>query len=167
MIKTEAIESFLKKVREKVDARISIDLYGFNSWYRMGNWIGQDLGRLSHYADVICPMYYPSHFPSSFLSDLEYVERAFRIYSEGTERARIITEGRSRIRPYVQAFLMGRELAMEEPEYHRYLNRQIEGTYLGGGSGYTLWNNMNRYYMVNGRVSVLNGKQSEDPETDT
>ncbi len=167
MNKTEAIESFLKKVREKVHITISADLYGFNSWYRMGNWIGQDIEMLSHYADVICPMFYPSHFPSSFLPELSYIERAYRIYREGTSRARSITEGRSSIRPYVQAFLMGGELSMEQHEYERYLTRQIEGTYHGGGSGYTLWNNMNRYYMVNSRVGALNDERSKEPETDT
>jgi hypothetical protein len=167
MTKPEAIESFLKKVRETVHIPISADLYGFNSWYRMGNWIGQDIEMLSHYVDVICPMYYPSHFPSSFLPELSYIERAYRIYNEGTSRARTITEGRSSIRPYVQAFLMGGELSMEQHEYERYLNRQIEGTYRGGGSGYTLWNNMNRYYMVNSRVAALNDERSKEPETDT
>jgi hypothetical protein len=162
MLRTEAIESFIKKAGEKLSLPISVDLYGFNSWYRMGNWIGQDIEMLSRYVDVICPMYYPSHFPADFLPGEDYITRAYELYRIGTERARSIVRDRSRIRPYVQAFLMGRELSMEEAEYQRYLNVQLEGVLEAGGCGYTLWNNMNRYYMVNGRVSELNVREFDD-----
>lgn len=161
MLRTEAIESFIKKARSRLSLPISVDLYGFNSWYRMGNWIGQDIGMLSRYVDVICPMYYPSHFPYDFLRNDNYIHRAYDLYTIGTERARKITEDRSQIRPYVQAFLMGHELSMEEQEYNRYLNRQLEGLIEAGGCGYTLWNNMNRYYMVNERVAELNGVHAD------
>jgi hypothetical protein len=167
MVKTEAVESFFRKLRQTVQVPLSADLYGFNAWYRMGNWIGQDMEMLSHYVDVICPMFYPSHFPQEFLANSDYIERAHEIYLQGTRRAREISEGRSLIRPYVQAFLMGSELRMEQEQYERYLTRQIEGCYLGGAGGYTLWNNVNRYYMVNSRVSELNGKKEKEPETDT
>ncbi len=148
MTKIDALESFMRIAREKIFIPISTDLYGFNSWYRMGNWIGQNIEMLADYVDVISPMYYPSHFPSSFLSDMEYLERAKYIYSEGTRRAGIITKNRALIRPYVQAFLIGKELNMEYEEYTRYLEVQIEGVKEAGGSGYTMWNNSNRYYMV-------------------
>jgi len=161
MEKTEAIESFIKKARSQLSLPISTDLYGFNSWYRMGNWIGQDIAMLSNYVDVICPMYYPSHFPSDFLGGDDYIDRAFELYKKGTERARHIAGPGSHIRPYVQAFLIGRELAMEEEEYERYLNRQLEGIRDAGGCGYTLWNNSNKYYMVNGRVLKLNSEVLE------
>ena len=62
--------------------------------------------------------------------------------------AGIITKNRALIRPYVQAFLIGKELNMEYDEYTRYLEVQIEGIKEAGGSGYTMWNNSNRYYMV-------------------
>lgn len=148
MTKIDALESFMRVVREKIFIPISTDLYGFNSWYRMGNWIGQNIEMLADYVDVISPMYYPSHFPSSFLSGMDYLDRAKYIYSEGTRRAGIITRNRALIRPYVQAFLIGKELNMEYEEYTRYLEVQIEGLIETGGSGYTMWNNSNRYYMV-------------------
>ena len=156
MQKTEAIESFVKKAAAELSVPISADLYGFNSWYRMGNWIGQDIAMLAEYVDVICPMYYPSHFPHQFLSQDNYIERAFELYKKGTQRAQLIVGTGTSIRPYVQAFLMGHELSMGEAEYHSYLNHQLEGILQAEGGGYTLWNNMNKYYMVNGRVSELN-----------
>ncbi len=148
MRKIDAIESFLRIVRERISIPVSTDLYGFNSWYRMGNWIGQNLEMVSHYVDAISPMYYPSHFPRDFLKTLTYFKRARHIYREGTLRSSYITEGRSIIRPYVQAFLLGGELNFEEPEYTDYLIQQIEGAQEGFASGFTLWNNSNRYYMV-------------------
>ena len=148
MTKIDAIESFLALAREQVRVPISTDLFGFNSWYRSGNWIGQNIEILSEYVDVISPMFYPSHFPNDFMSDRSYLERAHDIYEQGVSRARHMVQGRSYIRPYVQAFLIGGELRMEEDEYSRYLTRQLEGNRTAGGTGFTLWNASNRYYMV-------------------
>ena len=148
MTKIDAIESFLALAREQVRVPISTDLFGFNSWYRSGNWIGQNIEILSEYVDVISPMFYPSHFPNDFLSDRSYLERAHDIYEKGVRRARHLVQGRSYIRPYVQAFLIGGELRMEEEEYGRYLRLQLEGNRTAGGTGFTLWNASNRYYMV-------------------
>ena len=148
MTRIDAIESFLALAREHVQVPISTDLFGFNSWYRSGNWIGQNIEILSEYVDVISPMFYPSHFPNDFLSDRSYLERAHDIYEKGVRRARHLVQDRSYIRPYVQAFLIGGELRMEEEEYGRYLRLQLEGNRTAGGTGFTLWNASNRYYMV-------------------
>ncbi len=161
MSRIEALESFLSIVREKISIPISTDLYGFNSWYRMGNWIGQNIELVSHYVDVICPMYYPSHFPRQFRKDLPYLERAEWIYREGSMRSSRIAEGRSLIRPYVQAFLLPFEYYMEEPEYSEYLQRQLKGMDNSPASGFTLWNNTNRYYMVTQPLNKFTGTSGQ------
>ena len=148
MNRIEALESFLARAREVIHIPISADLFGFNSWHRMGNWIGQSIEVIADYVDVICPMFYPSHFPRDFIGDMSYLDRARRIYSEGSTRANSIVNGRSIIRPYIQAFLIGGELEMEEQEYSSYLLEQIEGSLEAPGSGFTLWNASNNYYMV-------------------
>ncbi len=153
MTKVEAIESLLVMARERVHVPVSTALFGFNSWHRMGNWIGQSIETLSEYVDVISPMFYPSHFPTAFLSDQTYLDRAFTIYRTGVDRAQQLVGARSVVRPYVQAFLIGDELAMERPEYGRYLIQQLAGTSEAGGSGFTLWNASNRYYMVTESLS--------------
>ena len=139
--------------RERITIPISSDLYGFNSWHRMGNWIGQNIETLADYVDVVCPMFYPSHFPRDFIKEQPYLTRAYTIYQEGTTRAASIVDGRSLIRPYAQAFLIGGELAMGPSEYWTYLVRQIEGTQDAPSSGFTLWNASNRYYMVTGSLA--------------
>ncbi|MDA3809710.1 MAG: hypothetical protein PF518_05190 [Spirochaetaceae bacterium] len=148
MLRIEALESFLVMSRERINIPISTDLYGFNSWYRMGNWNGQSIEMVSNYVDVISPMYYPSHFPSEFLKDLTYLDRAEEIYREGSKRSARIVGNRSIIRPYIQAFLMGPELKMENDEYTMYLNLQVRGSEESQSSGFSLWNASNRYYMV-------------------
>ena len=148
MSKIDALESFLKMAREAINIPISTDIYGFNAWYRMGNWIGQSIEMISKYADVISPMFYPSHFPSDFLKDEEYIKRAEIIYNEGTRRAKIIINNAALIRPFIQAFLIGKELEMSRDEYTHYLTSQINGALSAAASGFTLWNASNRYYMV-------------------
>ncbi len=148
MTKIDALESFLALSREAIHIPISTDLYGFNSWHRMGRWIGQSIELLADYVDVICPMFYPSHFPIDFISEIDYLERAKIIYDQGTFRAASITGERAIIRPYIQAFLIGRELEMSTEEYSTYLKQQLAGTRSAPSSGFTLWNASNRYYMV-------------------
>lgn len=167
MRRIDAIESFLRLARERLSIPVSTDLYGFNSWYRMGNWIGQNIEMVSHYVDAICPMYYPSHFPRDFLKDLAYFERARLIYREGSQRSNFISGGRSVIRPYVQAFLIGGELKFEEPDYSDYLIQQLEGAREGFASGFTLWNNSNRYYMVTRSLKEYTSGETEEVSEET
>jgi hypothetical protein len=148
MSKVDAIESFLRYARTKISIPISTDLYGYNSWYRMGNWIGQNLDVVADYVDAVSPMFYPSHFPAAFMGELDFLDRAQQIYEVGSDRAAQIVDGRCIVRPYVQAFLIGRERAFEEPEFASYLARQLEGVVGSAASGFTLWNASNIYYMV-------------------
>lgn len=146
--KIDALESFLALARERLQLPISTDLYGFNCWYLMEGRTGQNIHLFSKYVDVICPMYYPSHFPSDFLSE-DYLERAELIYQEGTFRANTLAAENCIIRPYVQAFLLSTlELRMTAPVYTDYLLRQVTGALSSTTPGFTLWNNSNRYYMV-------------------
>jgi hypothetical protein len=148
MGKLEALESFLAKARENLTIPISTDVYGYCGWARISNWVAQNIETYSRYVDVIQPMFYPSHFPRDFLGSMEYLPRAKYIYQEGTKRSRYIVEGRSIIRPYVQAFRLGGELNFAKPVYSTYLTNQVQGSIEGAGSGFTLWNASNDYYMV-------------------
>ena len=155
MLQNEALESFLKKAREKITVPISTDLYGFNGWYRMGNWNGQQIDMVCEYVDVISPMFYPSHFPRKFLEKIPYLERAEFIYREGSRRAIDIVKGKALIRPFVQAFLIGGERDFEKPVYTDYLNKQLKGLSAASASGFTLWNASGSYYMVSENTEDL------------
>jgi hypothetical protein len=148
MGKLEALESFLAKARENLTFPIGTDVYGYAGWARISNWVAQNIETFSRYVDVIQPMFYPSHFPRDFLGSMDYLPRAEYIYEEGTRRSAYIVEGRSIIRPYVQSFRLGGELSFPPAVYSTYLVNQVEGSIAGAGSGFTLWNASNDYYMV-------------------
>jgi hypothetical protein len=161
--KSDALESFLAYARERITIPISTDLYGFSCWCRSLSSNGQNLESIADYVDVICPMYYPSHFPGSFMPGVDYLARARKIYYDGTNRAYSIVEGRSIVRPYVQAFRLGKELKMTAPVYTQYLLRQIQGNLATVSPGFTLWDYSNSYYMV---TQSLGGLLKENQERD-
>jgi hypothetical protein len=161
--RVNALASFLAKARESLTIPIGVDVFGFNGFART-SYLGQDIEVFSHYVDVISPMSYPSHYTGSFYGNLSYLNRAYAIYYEGTKRAKEITGNRALIRQYVQAFLIGVEVNMDTPEYTQYLNRQIEGLRDAGGSGFSLWNNSGRYYMIDQDTFLL---AMGDDETDS
>ena len=139
-----AILSFLRHVRSRIKAPISIDIYGANGWYRTGARTGQEVELLAPYVDVICPMYYPSHFEQTFLAQAPAELRPYRIYSQGIKRTALIARKKIVVRPYVQAFFLN--VSYDRTYYNAdYVRREIEGVRHAGNSGFTYWNNSGRY----------------------
>ena len=139
-----AILSFLRHIRSRVKAPISIDIYGANGWYRTGARTGQEVELLAPWVDVICPMYYPSHFEQNFLAQPPEEMRPYRIYSLGTMRTARIGRGQIIVRPWIQAFYLN--VSFDRKYYNLdYVRRQIEGVRDAGNPGFTYWNNSGRY----------------------
>jgi hypothetical protein len=139
-----AILSFMRHIRARVDAPISIDIYGANGWYRTGARTGQEVELLAPYVDVICPMYYPSHFEQDFLAQSPAELRPYRIYHLGTRRTGHIGRGQIIVRPYAQAFFLN--VSYDRQHYNSdYVRRQAEGVRDAGDNGLTYWNNSGRY----------------------
>jgi hypothetical protein len=144
MDKESALMSYLNYARENISAPISIDIYGANGWYRTGARTGQDVEILRNYVNAICPMYYPSHFPSDFLFTQPYDKRTYRIYYFGTLRNHYIARGNVAVRPWVQAFNL---YTKYDREYYgtNYILNQVAGVKESVDSGYTFWNAGNFY----------------------
>ncbi|WP_052297682.1 putative glycoside hydrolase [Leadbettera azotonutricia] len=139
-----AILSFLQHVRSRVKAPISVDIYGANGWYRTGARTGQEVELLAPWVDVICPMYYPSHFEQDFLAQDPPEMRPYRIYYLGTLRTRRIARGKIIVRPWLQAFYLN--VSYDRKYYDLdYVRRQTEGVRDAGTGGFTYWNNSGRY----------------------
>jgi hypothetical protein len=139
-----AIISFLRHVRSRLDAPVSVDIYGANGWYRTGARTGQEVELLAPWVDVICPMYYPSHFEQDFLAQEPEELRPYRIYYQGTLRTSRIARGRIIVRPWVQAFYLN--VSYDRKHYGtQYVRRETEGVRAAGGGGLTYWNNSGRY----------------------
>lgn len=139
-----ALMSFLSYARANITAPISIDIYGANGWYRSGVRTGQDVELLSRYVDVICPMFYPSHFEQSFMAFEPAIQRPYRIYKLGTLRNSYIARKKTLIRPYVQAFFLN---VKYDREYYNpyYVSLQVDGVRDSVNQGLLFWNNSGRY----------------------
>ena len=162
MDKESALVSFLAYARAHINAPIGIDIYGANGWYRSGTRTGQDVELLAEYVDVICPMFYPSHFEQSFLNYAPYSERPYRIYYYGTYRNTVIGRNRIIVRPWVQAFYIG--VSYDRQYYGKnYVQQQIYGVRDSVGKGYMYWNNMGRYDDISPDIgdSVYSGPATE------
>lgn len=145
MDKESALMSFLAYARKNVKGPIGIDIYGANGWYRSGARTGQDVEMLSQYVDVICPMFYPSHFEQNFLESSPAIERPYRIYFYGTYRNTVIGRNKVVVRPWVQAFYMG--VRYDVKYYDKdYVKREIFGVRDGVDRGYMHWNNSGGNY---------------------
>ena len=139
-----AILSFLRHIRLRVKAPVSIDIYGANGWYRTGVRTGQEVELIAPWVDVICPMYYPSHFEQHFLAQNPPELRPWRIYFQGTLRTARIGRGQVIVRPYVQAFFLN--VSYDRRYYNPdYVRRQVEGVRAAGSGGLIYWNNSGRY----------------------
>ncbi|MCB1145209.1 MAG: hypothetical protein KDK38_00280 [Leptospiraceae bacterium] len=136
MYYSEALASFLAKVRESTTLPISADIYGYHGIYRASGSIGQEFSSYARHLDIICPMLYSSHFGDLYLTDGPRDERAFRLLRHSARRYLAIADERILIRPWLQAFPMKNSIW----GYGRdYFLAQIEGTSIGKNSGYTFW----------------------------
>jgi hypothetical protein len=160
-----AIMSFLSHVRSRISAPISLDIYGANGWYRTGARTGQEVELLSHYVDVICPMYYPSHFEQNFLADAPAEQRPYRIYYRGTLRTERIARGRIVVRPYVQSFYLN--VSYDRKYYGpEYVLRQVIGVRDAGSPGLTYWNNVGRYDEIPHPGTLVSAPGSDSKKLD-
>ena len=145
MDKESALVSFLRYARANIKAPIGIDIYGANGWYRSGTRTGQDVELLAEYVDVVCPMFYPSHFEQTFLSYAPVSERPYRVYYYGTYRNTVIGRNKLVIRPWVQAFYAG-WTSYDRAWYNKnYVIQQIYGVRDSVNRGYMYWNGVCRY----------------------
>ena len=144
MDKESALVSFLRYARANINAPIGIDIYGANGWYRSGTRTGQDVELLAEYVDVVCPMFYPSHFEQSFLTYAPVSERPYRVYYYGTYRNTVIGRNKLIIRPWVQAFYLN--VSYDRTWYNKnYVTQQVYGVRDSVNRGYMYWNGMCRY----------------------
>ncbi|MEL3908110.1 MAG: putative glycoside hydrolase [Treponemataceae bacterium] len=144
MDKESAIMSFLAYARNHIKAPISIDIYGVNGWYRTGAKTGQEVEMLTDYVDVICPMYYPSHFAQSFLAYEPRKERPYRIYYQGAYRSKFISRNKNIIRPWAQCFFIN--VSYDRQFYGAYyVKSQITALSDSINEGFSFWNTIGNY----------------------
>ena len=135
----DILEYFLSTAIKKIKLPISIDIYGYNGVYRMGNIIGQDLETISKYLNVICPMYYPSHFGKVFQKK-HSKGQTYGILSFSVARSVELSYQDTVIRPYLQAFPY-----QTKSFDHHYIYDQLKGTSDSGCVGFLFWSPTAKY----------------------
>jgi hypothetical protein len=96
--KSEIMADFLQQARRECGVPVSIDIYGYNGWYKFGNLIGQDIKYLARFTDAIYPMVYPSHFGPEFYIRYSPADRPYWIVRDSAIRAIYHSKGRTVIR---------------------------------------------------------------------
>jgi hypothetical protein len=151
--KSEILAFFLEEAKSRIKLPLSVDIYGFNAWFHMGNRIGQDAERFSEVVDIICPMVYPSHYGRSFFADMTDSAKPYKIVLESAKRSRKITMDNAVIRPYLQAFNL-----LSPTWGPNYIKSQTKAALEGGYDGYTFWNASGNYDMVKKATADRTGK---------
>lgn len=133
--KSEIMADFLQQARKEAGVPVSVDIYGFNAWYRFGNLIGQDIQFLSRFVDAVYPMVYPSHFGAAFYRRYSDAERPYWIVRDSTIRSIYHSRGRTVIRQWIQ------DWNYNSPGWGPdYILKQVKGVTDGGGKSYSFWN---------------------------
>ncbi len=152
--KSEILSDFLIEAKERLNVPVSVDIYGYNAWYRFGSIIGQDAEEFSEIIDVVCPMVYPSHFGKRFYMNGPRHKRSYRVVHDGGKRTGKIIGHNALIRPYLQAFKL-----MSPTWGTEYINNQIQGAEDSGCHGYTFWNAGGRYKILKEALTAVSKKK--------
>lgn len=142
----KGIRAFLIRSREELGgtgAPLTADVFGITTSAHADVGIGQYWEDMADIADVLLPMVYPSHyprgtwgFPMPNAAPYQIVHKALR---HGVDRSKDIA-GAATIRPWIQAFSLGR------PDYTpEYVRAQIDAVYDAGLTEWILWNPASRY----------------------
>lgn len=134
--KSDCIESFLEKAYNELKplgVSISADVFGLTAWKTDDFGVGQVLEKMAPHLDVICPMFYPSHFPSGFLgkqSPGEFPE----MIMEASMRS-MMNRTNKPIRPWIQGFWY-------RPQQ---IVAQFDGIENASGNSWSIWSPTGRY----------------------
>jgi hypothetical protein len=155
--KAEAIKQFFIEQYDELKkyGPRSVDLFGLTLWHLEDGSdmnIGQLMTNAMPYFDYICPMVYPSHYPSGFENFSNPADHPYDVIFGSLDKARVAFEtmradpnvNHPYLRPWLQAFDLGATYNLEM------IKEQIRATDDSGGLGWTLWNARNDYSPFNG-----------------
>jgi hypothetical protein len=131
---------FLNTSLSAEPAWISIDQFGFVMERHDGMSIGQRLEDAVDEVDYICPMMYPSHYPSGHLNLANPAAHPGLVIENGMKKGQPYFEGtRAEARPWIQAFNIGAVYGATN------IRAQIDMVEKYTNGGWLLWNAANRY----------------------
>jgi hypothetical protein len=151
----ECIGGFLAYARSRLKPLgvvISVDLFGMTAWKTEDFGVGQVLEEITPYVDVVCPMFYPSHFPANFLNLKNPGQFPYEIMKSSLEEIRQRTS--TEIRPWVQGFWY----APEEIE------AQLQSISENSIRSWAVWSPSGRYSETFNALANLAGSAYPEPE---
>jgi len=132
--------SYLSEELSPYPAYISLDMFGFVMERHDGMSIGQRLEDAVGFVDYICPMMYPSHYPSGHLNLDNPAANPGIVIDNGMKKGTPYFENkRAMVRPWLQAFNMGADYGAVN------IRAQIDMVEKYPNAGWLLWNASNRY----------------------
>jgi hypothetical protein len=147
--KPQAIADFLKRACDRVHvagARCTADIFGLVTTVNGPLEVAQEWERLAPNADVLLPMVYPSHYPPGSFGiprpNAEPYRVVFIAISKAHERNLKLGLQGERVRPYLQAFSLGKMLPHYGPAE---VEAQKRAVYDAGFDGWVLWEPGSRY----------------------
>jgi len=143
--KAEVIRNFFEYFSQRIKplgVYISADLFGLTLTSPNDLNIGQWLENAAPYFDYICPMVYPSHYPTGFEGFENPAVHPYEVIywglTIGNERLASISS-EAKLRPWLQDFDMG---AVYDA---RMVNLEKKAVYDANAYGWLLWNPRNIY----------------------
>lgn len=136
-----AITGFLSVARgqlKPLGSKISASAFGYTCWRSDDSLIGQDIGRMAPYLDVLCPMLYPSTFGSGIPGYKVAVAHPYEVVYESATRAinRVKSSGCT-VRPWLQDF---QDYRFDRRTYGRTeIQAQIKAAFDAGCEGFQVW----------------------------
>lgn len=142
-----AVTGFLGTARgqlQPLGVKMAADTFGYTCWRKDDSLIGQDIERMGHYVDVLCPMLYPSAFGSGIPGYKDAIAYPYEVVYQSAQRAveRVTSLGCA-IRPWIQDFP---DYRFDKRVYGREeIQAQIKGCFDAGCTGYMVWDNRVKY----------------------
>ncbi|MGH2557563.1 MAG: putative glycoside hydrolase [Thermomicrobiales bacterium] len=145
--RTDAIVEFLKLSRRRIltaGGKLAADVFGYTLLVDNDLGIGQNVERIARTVDVVCPMVYPSHWPSGSLA-LNGHPNNYPYETIAITMARAQDKlGRHahKVRPWLQDFSLPGLRAYGAAE----VRAQIDGARETDVDGWMIWDPSNRYH---------------------
>ena len=153
--KSDCIASFLEKAAKEVKplgVNLSADIFGLTAWKKDDFGVGQVIEKMAPHLDVICPMFYPSHFPRGFLGKQSPGDFPEMIMAASMRSMRRRTD--KPIRPWVQGFWYK---PLE-------IGAQLDGIRKAMGTSWSIWSPTGRYGVSYRALSQQSGIALTEPK---
>lgn len=145
--RADNIEDFFKyistELKKDENIPISADLFGLTTEATDDMGIGQVWEKAIQYFDFVCPMIYPSHYPSGHMNYKNPANFPYEVITQALKSAIIktinIKEDIKKIRPWLQDFDMGTTYTKE------LVRAQMKAVQDLDLDGWMLWDPSNKY----------------------